>query len=233
MPRAAFRDPIYRRRRYTPVKSFRTAAITFSGIELAHRIRKRQFALAYERNGRALSLKELWAQALSGKSLPGNVDSAPPPLMHQNSKPSPPRVRGPAARRGVLRHPRRMSFGKSLYLLVTPQGGRLWQYRYRFQGRAGCLNGEREGARQRRAAAPRAWDRSFRTEKGIALYARRTGLSRSTNTSSQLSHLPAGPVAACQHSQDPTADCKKRPSVEPQSSAPWRSALSHGTGRPT
>jgi hypothetical protein len=65
-------------------KSFRTAAITFSGIELPHRIRTRQFALAYERNGRPLSLKELWAQALADKSLSGSVDSAPHPLMHQN-----------------------------------------------------------------------------------------------------------------------------------------------------
>ena len=122
------------------LKSFPTAAITFSGIELAHRIRKRQFALAYECNGRPLSLKELWAQALSGKSLSGGVDSAPPPLMHQNSKPCPARNRGPAARQGVVRYPRRVSFGHRLYLLVTPQGGRLWQYRYRFQGREKMLS---------------------------------------------------------------------------------------------
>ena len=50
------------------------------------------------------------------------------------------RVRGPAARQGVVRYPRRVSFGKSLYLLVTPKGGRLWQYRYRFQGREKLLS---------------------------------------------------------------------------------------------
>jgi Arm DNA-binding domain len=33
-----------------------------------------------------------------------------------------------------------VSFGKSLYLLVTPKGGRLWQYRYRFQGREKLLS---------------------------------------------------------------------------------------------
>jgi Arm DNA-binding domain len=33
-----------------------------------------------------------------------------------------------------------VSFGKSLYLLVTPKGGRLWQYRYRFQGREKMLS---------------------------------------------------------------------------------------------
>jgi hypothetical protein len=71
------------KQRYRPMlglKSFRTAAITFSGIELAHRIRKRQFAIAYDYDGRSLSLKELWAQALSGKSLSGNADNTPPPL---------------------------------------------------------------------------------------------------------------------------------------------------------
>jgi len=38
------------------LKSFPTAAVTFSGIELAHRIRKRQFTLAYKRQGRTRSL---------------------------------------------------------------------------------------------------------------------------------------------------------------------------------
>ncbi|MGA7538088.1 MAG: Arm DNA-binding domain-containing protein [Steroidobacteraceae bacterium] len=33
-----------------------------------------------------------------------------------------------------------MSFGHSLYLLVTPQGGRHWHYRYRFQGREKVLS---------------------------------------------------------------------------------------------
>ena len=64
------------------LKSFRTAAVTFSGIELAHRIRKRQFTLAYERKGRALSLKDLWDQALSGKRVSHSLDTSPTPLMH-------------------------------------------------------------------------------------------------------------------------------------------------------
>src|SRR5262249_57500866 len=67
------------------LKSFHTAAVTFSGIELAHRIRKRQFTLAYERRRRALSLKDIWDQALSGKSFSDNLDNPPPPLMHQIS----------------------------------------------------------------------------------------------------------------------------------------------------
>ena len=39
-------------------KSFRSAAITLAGIELAHQIRKRQFSFGRQR--RARSLKELW-----------------------------------------------------------------------------------------------------------------------------------------------------------------------------
>lgn len=122
------------------LKSFRTAAVTFSGIELAHRIRKRQFAVAYERNGRTLSLKELWAQVLAGKSVSGGADNALSPLMHQISRPSSPRFRGERARLDVVRYPRRVSFGHGLYLLITPKGGRLWHYRYRFQGREKLLS---------------------------------------------------------------------------------------------
>ena len=83
------------KRRCAPMlglKSFRTAAVTFSGIELAHRIRKRQFNVPYQRNGRALTLKELWDRALSGGSLSPTVENTDRPLMHQIS-PIPPRVR--------------------------------------------------------------------------------------------------------------------------------------------
>ena len=47
------------------LKSFATAAVTLSGVELVHRIRKRQFTMPYECSGGALSLKELWDQAIS------------------------------------------------------------------------------------------------------------------------------------------------------------------------
>ena len=46
-------------------KSFRTAAITLAGIELAHRIRKRQFSFGRGRQRRAWSLKQLWDRALA------------------------------------------------------------------------------------------------------------------------------------------------------------------------
>jgi putative transposase len=141
------------------LKSFPTAAVTFSGIELAHRIRKRQFTVAYEREGRALSLKNLWDQALSGRSFSDSLDLYPPPLMHQISRRSHPRRRARQGRNGVVRYRRRVSFGQSLYLLVSPKGRRYWHYRYRFEGREKQLSLGRypyvavESARARHYAA--------------------------------------------------------------------------------
>jgi transposase-like protein len=47
------------------LKSFRTAAITLAGVELAHRIRKRQFCFGRGRPSRCCSLKHLWTRALA------------------------------------------------------------------------------------------------------------------------------------------------------------------------
>ena len=46
------------------LKSFKTAAITFAGIELANRIRKRQFSFGRGGQRSSWSLKQLWARAL-------------------------------------------------------------------------------------------------------------------------------------------------------------------------
>ena len=122
------------------LKSFATASVTLSGIELAHRVRKHQFAIAYERDGRVLSLKELWDQAIIGTSRSGVLEITPCPLMHQNSiLGSRSRLRGPRTRSGVVRYARKVSFGRSLYLMISPKGGRYWRYRYRFQGRENAL----------------------------------------------------------------------------------------------
>ena len=45
-------------------KSYRTAAVTLSGIEVAHRIRKRQFTFGPGRWG-CWSLKKQWDTALA------------------------------------------------------------------------------------------------------------------------------------------------------------------------
>ena len=81
-------------------------------------------------------MKELWDQALSGESLCGNLEISPPPLMHQISRRrSHPRPRARRGSNGVVRYRRRVSFGQSLYLQVSPKGRRYWHYRYRFEGR--------------------------------------------------------------------------------------------------
>jgi transposase-like protein len=49
----------------TGFKSFNNAVITLAGIELAHRIRKRQFSFGPGRRRRAWSLKQLWQRALA------------------------------------------------------------------------------------------------------------------------------------------------------------------------
>jgi transposase-like protein len=56
------------KRRCAPMlalKSFRTAAVTLAGVELAHRIRKRQFSFGRGGPRRFSSLKHLWARALA------------------------------------------------------------------------------------------------------------------------------------------------------------------------
>jgi transposase-like protein len=56
------------KRRCAPMlamKSFRTAAITLAGIELAHRIRKRQFSFGSRGPHELPSLKHAWARALA------------------------------------------------------------------------------------------------------------------------------------------------------------------------
>ncbi|HKD59197.1 MAG TPA: Arm DNA-binding domain-containing protein [Terracidiphilus sp.] len=59
----------------------------------------------------------------------------------------------------MVRYRRRVSFGQSLYLQVSPKGRRYWHYRYRFDGRQKQLSLGRypyvpiESARARRHAA--------------------------------------------------------------------------------
>jgi hypothetical protein len=50
------------------LKSFRSAATTLAGIELAHRIRKQQYSVPSGANGRTRSLKDSWTAALAGSA---------------------------------------------------------------------------------------------------------------------------------------------------------------------
>jgi hypothetical protein len=121
------------------LKSFRTAAITFAGVELANRIRKGQFS--FGRGGRRgdWSLKQLWDWALAQSPPfdppPERIPPARPP-MHQNSRV---KTRSEIPDIGSLRCARKIFDGRGLYLLVTPNGGRYWRYNYRFDGKLKTL----------------------------------------------------------------------------------------------
>jgi len=125
------------------MKSFRTAAITLAGIELAHRIRKRQFSLPSGVGDRTESLKELWDLALSrSKASPG-----PKPVRLAQTANAPElkqRIGQPASRTGLLgfrarRYSRKVSAGRGLYLLLAPRGGKYWRYNYTFEGKRKTL----------------------------------------------------------------------------------------------
>lgn len=122
------------------LKSFRSAAITLAGIELAHRIRKQQYSLPMNTNGPACSLKELWAAALADSGAPRCRDDDRQSPMHQNSAHRFQRAREPSRLDGSARYPRKISFGGNLYLLVRPQGGRYWHYHYRYGGKRKTLS---------------------------------------------------------------------------------------------
>jgi transposase-like protein len=105
-------------------KSSRTAALTLSGIELAHRIRKRQFWLELGDPGRSAgdpSLKQLWDRALTAEPVPASCASHLPSLMHQSSKTR----RDPISQFRCdtpRRYPRKVFSGGGLYLYLTPRG---------------------------------------------------------------------------------------------------------------
>lgn len=125
------------------LKSFRTAAITLAGIELAHRIRKRQFSLPSRAGDRTDSLKGLWDLALSrSKASPGLkpvrlAQTANAPELKQGT-------RRLLSHGGVLdlrprRNSRKVTAGRGLYLLIAPTGGRYWRYNYTFEGKRKTL----------------------------------------------------------------------------------------------
>src|SRR5882757_6788613 len=67
-------------------KSFRSAAVTLAGVELAHRIRKGQHLLPIKLEGRSPSLREMWECALNPASKPALPDGRCFPPMHQISR---------------------------------------------------------------------------------------------------------------------------------------------------
>jgi hypothetical protein len=119
-------------------KTFRTAALTLSGIELAHRIRKRQFWFLGEQgqSTRDGSLRELWDRALGAESAPADLALSVPPPTHQNSRVPTPRLRSDRPRR----YPQKVFSGGGLYMYLTPSGGKYWRYKYHYGGREKTLS---------------------------------------------------------------------------------------------
>ena len=123
------------------LKSFRSAATTLAGIELAHRIRKQQYSVqSAAANGRTRSLKESWTAALAGSAAPHGAGGEQSSPTHQNSGAGLGWPRERPRIDGQVRYPRKISFGGNLYLLVRPQGGRYWHYHYRFGGKRKTLS---------------------------------------------------------------------------------------------
>ena len=128
------------KRRCAPMlslKTFRTAAITLAGVELAHRIRKGQFSLRPGAAPELSSFKHLWARALKRRVVraPTRPDEPQPP-MQQNS-PMPIRLLSEQDVRSIepVRSARKITVGRCLYLNVTPTGGRSWHYKFYFEGK--------------------------------------------------------------------------------------------------
>ena len=133
------------KRRCAPMlglKTFGTATVTLSGIELAHRIRKRQFSadLGKPHEGAANpSLKQLWDRALVSEPAPAGRVNNFLPTMHQNSlagKSPAQQVRRDKPRR----YPRKVFSGGGLYMYLTPCGGKYWRYKYRYGGKEKALS---------------------------------------------------------------------------------------------
>lgn len=127
------------------LKSFRTAQVTLAGIELAHRIHKRQFSLGVAGRDQGRSLKELWDLALSPtrdnprRAMPTISQESPvaPELNTRRLSSRLTEIRIQQIR--SLRYARKIFDGRGLYLLVAPNGGRYWRYDYRIQGKGRTL----------------------------------------------------------------------------------------------
>ena len=127
-------------------KSFGTAAITLAGIELAHRIRKRQFSFGNGGDCSASSLKQLWDRAIADatsrkpeKEPSGESAANAPELAASRKTRRLRRIRSGLRHIHPVRQARKFSEGGGLYLLVAPAGGRYWRYNYRFNGKQKTL----------------------------------------------------------------------------------------------
>jgi transposase-like protein len=128
-------------------KTFKSASVTLAGIELAHRIRKKQFSIGPGDETDGASLKQLWAQALApvdGKDREAIAQPAlyvsianAPKLTERRRRPR--RILKQLSEVRPLRWAGKFSDGRGLYLLVRPGGAHCWRYNYRFDGKQKTL----------------------------------------------------------------------------------------------
>jgi hypothetical protein len=124
------------------LKTFGTAAVTLSGIELAHRIRKRQCSVdpgKLHKGAAHPSLKQLWDRALVAEPVPAGRESNILPSMHQNSR-AHKSLTQQVPRDKPRRYPRKVFSGGGLYMCLTPSGGKYWRYKYRHGGKEKALS---------------------------------------------------------------------------------------------
>jgi DDE domain/Arm DNA-binding domain len=126
------------KRRCAPMlalKTFRTAAVTLAGVELAHRIRKAQFTLGSAIPSGLSSFEPLWVCALKRRDASALARSGEvQPPMHQNSTV---RLLTEHDVRDIkpVRYARKVTVGGGLYLFVSQKAGRTWHYKFHFAGK--------------------------------------------------------------------------------------------------
>jgi transposase-like protein len=128
-------------------KTFKSAPVTLAGVELAHRIRKKQFSIGFGGETDGASLRQLWAHALAPvdgehrkpiAQLALYVPIANAPKLTERRR-HPHRIPKQLNEIKPLRSARKFSDGGGLYLLVRPGGARCWRYNYRFNGKQKTL----------------------------------------------------------------------------------------------
>ena len=117
------------------LKTFGSAAVTLSGIELAHRIRKGQFHPPVTGKHPQPSLRQRWDAALGKPEDRELLAERGAPLTHQIPANYPPPSKRRARRAWPRRYPLKVPYGRGLYMFVMPSGGRCWRFRYKYRGK--------------------------------------------------------------------------------------------------
>ena len=122
------------------LKTVSSVAVTLTGVELAHRIRKRQFDVPVTGQSLRSSLRERWDRALRPPDARESLTMSSAPLTHQISTDWPRPRRRRAHRPWPRRFPLKVPYGNGLHMFVSPSGGRCWRFRYQYRGKRKVLS---------------------------------------------------------------------------------------------